>query len=148
MDNQNDRAELAHYGILGMKWGVRRYQNPDGSLTSEGKKRYSTGETGSKAARPSHEDHTKVFDGKKAHELSDAELRNRLNRLNMEKQYRQLTEEEYNRGKITVRKIIKTVNSVDSDITSLTNLFIHGNKAIAMGASAVKAIIKLLDEDE
>jgi hypothetical protein len=30
---------LAHHGILGQKWGVRRYQNPDGSLTSEGRKR-------------------------------------------------------------------------------------------------------------
>ena len=31
---------LAHHGILGMKWGVRRYQNSDGTLTSAGKKRY------------------------------------------------------------------------------------------------------------
>ncbi len=35
-DNQN---YLAHYGIRGQKWGVRRFQNADGSLTSEGKKR-------------------------------------------------------------------------------------------------------------
>lgn len=31
---------LEHHGILGQKWGVRRYQNPDGSLTAEGRKRY------------------------------------------------------------------------------------------------------------
>ena len=30
--------ELAHHGILGMKWGVRRYQNKDGTLTAAGKK--------------------------------------------------------------------------------------------------------------
>ena len=31
---------LIHHGIKGQKWGVRRYQNPDGSLTAAGKKRY------------------------------------------------------------------------------------------------------------
>lgn len=32
--------ELYHHGIFGMKWGVRRYQNADGTLTSKGKARY------------------------------------------------------------------------------------------------------------
>ena len=36
----NYTNELAHHGILGMKWGMRRYQNKDGSLTSAGKKKY------------------------------------------------------------------------------------------------------------
>jgi hypothetical protein len=31
---------LEHFGIKGQKWGIRKYQNPDGTLTEEGKKRY------------------------------------------------------------------------------------------------------------
>ena len=34
--------EIYHHGILGQKWGIRRYQNTDGTLTAEGKKRYSS----------------------------------------------------------------------------------------------------------
>ena len=33
-------VDLTHHGIKGQKWGVRRYQNKDGSLTAAGKKRY------------------------------------------------------------------------------------------------------------
>ena len=33
-------SSLKHHGILGMKWGVRRYQNKDGSYTAAGEKRY------------------------------------------------------------------------------------------------------------
>lgn len=36
----SDSMYIAHHGIKGMRWGVRRYQNPDGSLTPEGRKRY------------------------------------------------------------------------------------------------------------
>ena len=36
----HDEDILEHHGILGQKWGVRRYQNEDGSLTPEGRKRY------------------------------------------------------------------------------------------------------------
>ena len=35
-----ENNSLTHWGIKGMKWGVRRYQNEDGSLTSDGQKRY------------------------------------------------------------------------------------------------------------
>lgn len=36
-----DEINVYHSGIKGMKWGIRRYQNPDGSLTDEGRRRYS-----------------------------------------------------------------------------------------------------------
>lgn len=38
--------ELYHHGILGQKWGVRRFQNEDGSLTDAGKKRYGINSSG------------------------------------------------------------------------------------------------------
>lgn len=40
--------EMEHSGIKGMKWGVRRYQNPDGSLTDEGRRRYGYGKEASR----------------------------------------------------------------------------------------------------
>ena len=43
--------ELIHYGVKGMRWGVRRYRNKDGTLTPAGKKRYSSRETNSKSIR-------------------------------------------------------------------------------------------------
>jgi tetrahydrodipicolinate N-succinyltransferase len=67
---------LEHHGIKGQKWGIRRFQNKDGTRTSAGKRRYS-------------EDYTKAHSRKSVKEMSDQELRERNNRLQMEQQYRQ-----------------------------------------------------------
>ena len=85
--------ELAHHGIHGMKWGVRRFQNKDGSLTAAGKKRYgivggeadSSGKGGKPPAGKSG--------GKKVSEMNDEELSQVLKRLRMERDIAQIQAE-------------------------------------------------------
>jgi len=48
LPSYKDDLYLAHHGIKGQKWGVRRFQNPDGSYTAQGKNRYNTTKTGGK----------------------------------------------------------------------------------------------------
>ena len=84
-----DDSALYHWGIKGMKWGVRRYQNKDGTLTAAGKKHYAgDGNTGSEG-EPKVE-YAPRRSGRNAEDYSDEELRSRINRLQMEKQYRDL----------------------------------------------------------
>ena len=78
--------ELYHWGIKGMKWGVRRFQNPDGSLTPAGKKRYGA-EEGEGEEKPNY---APKAPKKSASDYTDDELRTQINRMQMEKQYRDL----------------------------------------------------------
>lgn len=47
MRNDFESNYLEHFGIKDQRWGVRRFQNPDGSLTPEGRERYGVGKEGS-----------------------------------------------------------------------------------------------------
>lgn len=91
---------LQHWGILGMHWGVRRFQNEDGTLTEAGKRRYSKG-------RNYSDDYWNAHNKKKVEYMSDKELQQRINRLNNEKQYKNLTKTSGQKAAEEVGKIGK-----------------------------------------
>lgn len=96
MSDLENGEHLEHYGVLGMKWGVRRYQNADGSLTAEGKAHYGGENSGadkvSKKEKSSYDSGSKNWKKKDARKLSDEELNRRNSRLQREKQYKDMTE--------------------------------------------------------
>jgi len=80
---------LMHHGILGQKWGVRRYQNADGTLTAAGKKRYGTVENYEKAkaaASAKKENRKKAREERKAKRAKAREERKEAMALEYKKQ--------------------------------------------------------------
>lgn len=89
-------TELQHHGIPGMRWGIRRYQNKDGSLTAAGRRREAKlDKQMGKYAKKYHEIKRKKLTGdnepenkpKTIKDLSNEELKARTTRLNLEKDY-------------------------------------------------------------
>ena len=149
---------LAHHGIKGQKWGVRRFQNPDGTRTALGKKREREGSSADQQAQKEKlknvgdklfeqsirggKDKPNVSPAEKfmkesgtvvsetgkliktakkkndikqereSKKLTDQELKKRIERMNLEKQYESLKAEDYSRGHMTADDILSTVGSV------------------------------------
>ena len=68
-------SELYHHGILGMHWGIRRYQNPDGTLTAAGRRRLERRDT-----KWAKKNYNKIYN--KTYKASKRELRSAVNDLN------------------------------------------------------------------
>jgi hypothetical protein len=111
---------LVHYGILGMKWGIRR--TPEQLARARG--RSTTDE--------SHEDYKKAHTSKSIKSMSDAELRNRLNRLQMERQYSQLSESSVNKGKEFAQKLFKAGTTVAAVTTTALTIYNNVDKIKAI----------------
>lgn len=113
MDNQ-----LQHAGVKGMKWGVRRYQNKDGTLTPLGKQRAANKEK--KRAMKN--------DSKNRKTLSDADIKKKIERLKLEKTLKELTQEEVTPGKKFVSDIMSSAGK--KALTAVaTGAILYGVKA-------------------
>lgn len=92
--------ELYHHGIKKQRWGFRRFQNPDGSLTELGKERY---------GRYENNDHKVGKDTYKradSSRLSDDELKARIERIKLEDEYRKLLPDERTRKQIFMQDVL------------------------------------------
>ena len=124
---------IYHHGIKGQKWGIRRFQNKNGSLTPAGKKRYS---------KSVSDDYKKAHSGKSVKSMSDAELRTINNRLQMERQYAQLTRKTA-RGKKIVQTLISTAGTLAAIEGAYKNYKRFGDAAInAIGDMVVRELRK------
>ena len=108
------RYTLQHHGILGMKWGIRRYQNPDGSYKPGAEGRYAPGGLKGSKKAPSgpSEDYVRSR-SKSRQEMTDEELKNATQRLNNERQYEQYRKE---LDKEPIKKEKEKGNSNDSEL--------------------------------
>lgn len=115
--------ELMHFGIKGMKWGIRRYQNKDG--TRIGSRKNSISEDAKTA---------KSLKKKKLNQMSNAELRKLNERQNLEQQYRRM-------NKRTVSKGIAFVASAAAITNTAVNLYNNSSKLVNIGKTAGNKII-------
>lgn len=112
---------LVHYGVLGMKWGRRKSKANKFSQSSS--KRTTTISSTKKKAKK------KV----KIKELSDADLQKKINRLQMEKRYRDLKKDEISAGRKMVGEILKKVGT---------------NAGYQVGMYATAKVVNSLAKDE
>lgn len=129
MENYN---ELRHYGIKGMKWGVRR---------SEEQLAKARGDTDKSADDAKKADMKNAVKNRRT--LSDKELRERVERIKLEKQLKDLTEEEISRGEAFAKSVLSSAGKKVATAV-VTGAALYGIQATMTGKFDVKELAKYM----
>ena len=116
---------LYHHGILGQKWGIRRFQNSDGTYTEAGKKR---------RRDESYSDDYKKYESlkkKSVKEMSNAELKEFNKRAQLEQDYHRLNPN-------AIAKGLAIAGALSAATITLVNLYNNSNNLIKIGKRIIK----------
>ena len=122
-----ENNSLSHAGVKGMRWGVRRYQNKDGSLTPAGKKRYNSMSEDARTASS--------LKKKSVKSMSNAELRKLNERVRLEQEYSRLNPN-------AIKKGLAIAGGVAAGLGTVVALHNNGKQAIDIGKKIVGALAK------
>lgn len=148
--------ELYHHGVKGQRWGIRRYQNKDGSLTAAGKKRaaklesdYSelTGKKIGETSVGSSGNSSKSSKPKSISEMSNEEIQARIDRIGLENKLLALTPEHVSTGKKIVNGLRETAMSIAKEKgTKIVGDYVDKKVRNKLGLVDTKSMSKMLQE--
>lgn len=166
---------LAHHGIKGQKWGVRRYQNSDGTLTDEGRRRLGYGEPKKslrqklaerkqakektpeeeKAEREALKEYLRKHPKKLPkynHELTQEEANEIINNIQFDRRLKDIKKQEFDRGIDKIRTVTNTMQTVGNLINagkSVYNSYVEINNALVdTGVISSKRMTKVGEKPE
>lgn len=122
-------SELYHYGVKGMKWGIRRYQNKDGTRTTTGKKRDRQADWSDDARNAS------AIKKKSVKQMSNKELKALNERTRLEQEYERLNPSAVKRG-------VKVVGATAAALGTVAGVISNGQTLIKTGKKVADFMMK------